>query len=390
MCIRDSLSMDQILQHPVWKRAPESCPISLMVTLGLVTRTGYVQSSSVQRAMSQEGLTPLMKTRKKRWTAEEFIVHSLDVVQRAEQESRAQIASEWSERTSQINLQERKFRTVAADAARTREESQIKMSAQISRPTAGQSEASSYFLPLLDSSGARHSGSTVPVSNFSSEQRIGALDDNDDMTLPLPPPNSRGSQAREGSMVMVDTKDDGDNDVVVMESPADKRKARSNARSASLAQFAEETRAKTKVVREPGGDANTHKMAFVYEGRANSTRWNLRERVAIPETVVDDLLEDVKCLNNHRMIYHSTIPTSFQGIYCSVCDKYFTKKVGAVVSLYRCGRCDFDICTKCLQDKRAPAKAVSYTHLRAHETPEHLVCRLLLEKKKKKTTKATQ
>ena len=25
-------------------------------------------------------------------------------------------------------------------------------------------------------------------------------------------------------------------------------------------------------------------------------------------------------------------------------------------------------------------KAVSYTHLRAHETPEHLVCRLLLEK----------
>eukprot|EP00658_Telonema_sp_P-2_P031797 TRINITY_DN23719_c0_g3_i1.p1 TRINITY_DN23719_c0_g3~~TRINITY_DN23719_c0_g3_i1.p1 ORF type:complete len:515 (+),score=78.67 TRINITY_DN23719_c0_g3_i1:98-1546(+) len=30
---------------------------------------------------------------------------------------------------------------------------------------------------------------------------------------------------------------------------------------------------------------------------------------------------------------------------------------------------------------------VSYTHLRAHETPEHLVCRLLLEKKKKETTK---
>ena len=28
------------------------------------------------------------------------------------------------------------------------------------------------------------------------------------------------------------------------------------------------------------------------------------------------------------------------------------------------------------------ARPVSYTHLRAHETPEHLVCRLLLEKKK--------
>eukprot|EP00658_Telonema_sp_P-2_P019655 TRINITY_DN17756_c0_g1_i3.p1 TRINITY_DN17756_c0_g1~~TRINITY_DN17756_c0_g1_i3.p1 ORF type:complete len:298 (+),score=69.28 TRINITY_DN17756_c0_g1_i3:238-1131(+) len=32
-------------------------------------------------------------------------------------------------------------------------------------------------------------------------------------------------------------------------------------------------------------------------------------------------------------------------------------------------------------------KAVSYTHLRAHETPEHLVCRLLLEKKKKNIDK---
>src|SRR5674536_221471 len=33
---------------------------------------------------------------------------------------------------------------------------------------------------------------------------------------------------------------------------------------------------------------------------------------------------------------------------------------------------------------------VSYTHLRAHETPEHLVCRLLLEKKKKTKNSQTQ
>eukprot|EP00658_Telonema_sp_P-2_P045881 TRINITY_DN3392_c0_g1_i11.p1 TRINITY_DN3392_c0_g1~~TRINITY_DN3392_c0_g1_i11.p1 ORF type:complete len:285 (+),score=59.49 TRINITY_DN3392_c0_g1_i11:86-940(+) len=33
--------------------------------------------------------------------------------------------------------------------------------------------------------------------------------------------------------------------------------------------------------------------------------------------------------------------------------------------------------------------SVSYTHLRAHETPEHLVCRLLLEKKKKRKLKIT-
>ena len=34
-------------------------------------------------------------------------------------------------------------------------------------------------------------------------------------------------------------------------------------------------------------------------------------------------------------------------------------------------------------------KVVSYTHLRAHETDSYLVCRLLLEKKKKKYIKIT-
>src|SRR5678816_2409535 len=33
--------------------------------------------------------------------------------------------------------------------------------------------------------------------------------------------------------------------------------------------------------------------------------------------------------------------------------------------------------------RQADVIIISYTHLRAHETPEHLVCRLLLEKKKK-------
>src|SRR5678815_1887060 len=33
-----------------------------------------------------------------------------------------------------------------------------------------------------------------------------------------------------------------------------------------------------------------------------------------------------------------------------------------------------------VQNRFTSYAAVSYTHLRAHETPEHLVCRLLLEK----------
>src|SRR5665648_630895 len=41
-----------------------------------------------------------------------------------------------------------------------------------------------------------------------------------------------------------------------------------------------------------------------------------------------------------------------------------------------CPECDYWLCSK----------SVSYTHLRAHETRHDLVCRLLLEKKKKHKT----
>eukprot|EP00658_Telonema_sp_P-2_P023669 TRINITY_DN1948_c0_g1_i8.p1 TRINITY_DN1948_c0_g1~~TRINITY_DN1948_c0_g1_i8.p1 ORF type:complete len:113 (-),score=18.81 TRINITY_DN1948_c0_g1_i8:42-380(-) len=40
-----------------------------------------------------------------------------------------------------------------------------------------------------------------------------------------------------------------------------------------------------------------------------------------------------------------------------------------------------------MDEEQYSRPSVSYTHLRAHETPEHLVCRLLLEKKKKKKRK---
>eukprot|EP00658_Telonema_sp_P-2_P067865 TRINITY_DN56805_c0_g1_i4.p1 TRINITY_DN56805_c0_g1~~TRINITY_DN56805_c0_g1_i4.p1 ORF type:complete len:105 (-),score=15.42 TRINITY_DN56805_c0_g1_i4:68-382(-) len=40
--------------------------------------------------------------------------------------------------------------------------------------------------------------------------------------------------------------------------------------------------------------------------------------------------------------------------------------------------------SKFFLESAAGLASVSYTHLRAHETPEHLVCRLLLEKKKTK------
>src|SRR5678816_2895600 len=53
-----------------------------------------------------------------------------------------------------------------------------------------------------------------------------------------------------------------------------------------------------------------------------------------------------------------------------------------LVACPSCGRAEVDVLglTKQVQQaiEREGLKAVSYTHLRAHETPEHLVCRLLL------------
>ena len=45
---------------------------------------------------------------------------------------------------------------------------------------------------------------------------------------------------------------------------------------------------------------------------------------------------------------------------------------------------DYDNMKEMLRLKRENEEPVSYTHLRAHETGRNLVCRLLLEKKKKK------
>src|SRR5428012_20998 len=76
-------------------------------------------------------------------------------------------------------------------------------------------------------------------------------------------------------------------------------------------------------------------------------------------------------------------PRSTQSRSSAASDVYKRQQRGAAPrargdqrGLARQGRCE-----------EARAGAVSYTHLRAHETRHDLVCRLLLEKKKKKKTK---
>src|SRR5678815_4106095 len=69
-----------------------------------------------------------------------------------------------------------------------------------------------------------------------------------------------------------------------------------------------------------------------------------------------------------------------------MCIRDRTRRFGSKVALDRVNLSVPGGCVVALVGENGAGKTtpVSYTHLRAHETPEHLVCRLLLEKKKKK------
>ena len=62
------------------------------------------------------------------------------------------------------------------------------------------------------------------------------------------------------------------------------------------------------------------------------------------------------------------------------------KKINAILDILpqmQCKKCKYDDCESYSRAIVEDGEAVSYTHLRAHETKANLVCRLLLEKKKK-------
>src|SRR5659263_757730 len=77
------------------------------------------------------------------------------------------------------------------------------------------------------------------------------------------------------------------------------------------------------------------------------------------------------------------------GVHPQLCaedgDRYLKELLkGAEIDELYVAACDPTMQRKMFRDAFDGAGSVSYTHLRAHETRHDLVCRLLLEKKKKK------
>ena len=52
------------------------------------------------------------------------------------------------------------------------------------------------------------------------------------------------------------------------------------------------------------------------------------------------------------------------------------------IMMHGCNGVMGQVISKIVEETEGAVMAVSYTHLRAHETDSYLVCRLLLEKKK--------
>src|SRR5450756_2703587 len=98
---------------------------------------------------------------------------------------------------------------------------------------------------------------------------------------------------------------------------------------------------------------------------------------------------DLACVRGNYHVIRGMVPAKTHVLCVVKDDAYGHGAVDVARVLQEEGAHWFALATleEALELRRAGIKAVSYTHLRAHETRHDLVCRLLLEKKKKKKEK---
>eukprot|EP00658_Telonema_sp_P-2_P035366 TRINITY_DN25736_c0_g1_i1.p2 TRINITY_DN25736_c0_g1~~TRINITY_DN25736_c0_g1_i1.p2 ORF type:complete len:151 (-),score=30.94 TRINITY_DN25736_c0_g1_i1:26-478(-) len=121
-------------------------------------------------------------------------------------------------------------------------------------------------------------------------------------------------------------------------------------------------------------------------GMAPADRWQMD-----PVTVrlIAQLLLESNSDEEHESVRHRAASRNVVA-FVSACRGLRVGKipvcVGVIDNLVQCDRLRSAQSAYTVTEARVEANTylepVSYTHLRAHETPEHLVCRLLLEKKK--------
>ncbi|KPI84827.1 putative protein kinase [Leptomonas seymouri] len=86
--------------------------------------------------------------------------------------------------------------------------------------------------------------------------------------------------------------------------------------------------------------------AVVYPGRDTATRWSLRPVVPLPREMSGEIDREFRCMNGHVMTKLTSMPYSYEGFDCNVCDRGILKITGDTPA-FRCYKCDYDVCMKC-------------------------------------------
>eukprot|EP00658_Telonema_sp_P-2_P031632 TRINITY_DN23625_c0_g1_i1.p1 TRINITY_DN23625_c0_g1~~TRINITY_DN23625_c0_g1_i1.p1 ORF type:complete len:181 (-),score=21.98 TRINITY_DN23625_c0_g1_i1:63-605(-) len=110
-------------------------------------------------------------------------------------------------------------------------------------------------------------------------------------------------------------------------------------------------------------------------------RFNNVDIVVLCTILYHSIMHCCKCKGDTSILAHPSSSSCFNvSTFTSVSEEVvFVGRYGGLVQSTHTLHTPLYVPKECIH-------SVSYTHLRAHETPEHLVCRLLLEKKKKKIT----
>lgn len=88
------------------------------------------------------------------------------------------------------------------------------------------------------------------------------------------------------------------------------------------------------------------KYAIVFPGREHSTRWSLRPVISIPRELNDEIEQEYRCMNSHRMTKLTRMPPQYSGFDCNVCDEPILQ-ISSTSPAFRCFKCDYDVCQAC-------------------------------------------
>lgn len=337
-------SLQDVIQHPVWKRRPLSCPLSLLRKLDLVEEN--VQNNAFSAGL--QSVNP--NSHVPRLTAKEnpdvIIQEDMHIIESEERRGRRRIHQDYN---TTFHLLIRILNATQAEVSKRR----------------------------------NIEGLELCVRNDIKREMLTALSS---------PMNTRKCRASSVSLLsdsnlsLSSSETNGKNAQVLAEGrPSGQLVMLPRARQASVSLMSQPS----KGASTPSDSSNSSiihteddKYAVVYPGREKSTRWSLRRVVSIPRELHETIEQDYKCINGHVMTKLTNMPPNYNGFDCNVCNAAILK-ISKNAPAFRCFKCDYDVCRTCafsgktrdihfmchLCNKRFTTQAKVQTHARRCRGP---------------------